>query len=281
MSDYSYSKDGLGSLYPENGIQADWVDLEPLVSPENLRDIHLFGIPLMSNVRNPLTQKFDQMDDPKIKRYIIEAVALAEAESKVDIFPKQYEEKIEFDRCQYDAFGYMMLRHRPVQSLQALTVTPSNQQTVFVIPNEWIEIGNLHMGQLNLIPLTIALKTGTVIPLTTSPGGATFLSIFGNKPWIPAFFQCRYTTGFKNGNLPKIINQYIGVIAAMEILSALAATYSRSTSTSLGIDGLSQSVSTPGGNLYTQRLTELADKRKWILGKLQADFNMSFISSNV
>jgi hypothetical protein len=281
MANYTDSKVGLGKLYSENEITADYEDLEPLITPETLVDIHLFGISLVSNIKNALTQKYDIMDAPKIKRFILEAVGLAQAESKLDLFPKQYCEKIQFDRCEYDSFGYMMLRHRPVWSLESLTVTPSNEMPVFQIPNEWIDIGYLHQGQLNLIPLTIAVKSGTMVPLTTSPGGATFLSIFGNKPWIPSFFEAIYTTGFKNGLVPKVINHYIGVIAAMEILSALAATYVRNTGMSLGIDGMSTSVSTPGGELFATRLKELADKRKWLKGRLQAEWNMNIITSNV
>jgi hypothetical protein len=281
MADYTSSKEGLGKLYSENELHADYEDLEPLITPEMLVDIHLFGVNLVSNIKNQLTGKYDVMDAPKIKRFILEAVALGQAESKLDLFPKQYCEKIAFDRAEYDMFGYMVLRHRPVLSLESLTVTPSNEQPIFQIPNEWIDVGYLHQGQINLIPLTIAVRTGVVVPLTTSPGGATFLSIFGNKPWIPSFFEATYTTGFKNGLVPKVVNHYIGVIAAMEILSALAATYVRNTGSSLGIDGLSTSVSTPGGDLFASRLKDLADKRKWLKGRLQAEFNMNIITGNV
>ena len=281
MADFSGSKAGIGDLYPNNQTDGDWVDLEPLINPQDLKDIHLFGIPLVSNIRDPLTNRITVMDDPKIKRFILEAVGLAELEAKIDIFPHHYNEKQAFDRVAYEAFGYMTMRHRPIYSLESLLVMPANEQAVFSVPLEWVDVGYLHEGQISLIPLTIALKTGSMVPLTTSPGGATFLSIWGNRTWIASFWQVVYTTGFYGGLVPKVINQFIGTIAAMEILSAIGATYARSNSTSLGIDGLSQSISTPGSEIFQVRLKELADKRKWLKSRIQTAFGMNFISDNV
>jgi hypothetical protein len=281
MADYTDSKNGLGSVVHENEIDNDWTDLGPIITPEKLRRVHLFGIPLVSNIRDPITKRVQVMDDTLIKEFINEASSLAETESKLKIFPRQIKEKQAFDRAAYDQFGYMQLRQRPIASIEALTVTPSNEVDIFNIPLEWVDCGLLHLGQLNLIPLTISTKAGAVVPMGTSPGGATFLSIFGSRPWLPLFFEIKYTVGFPNGLVSKIVNQYIGCIAAMEILSVLAATYSRSNSTSLGIDGLSQSISTPGMELFKVRMEELSQKRKWILGRLQAAYNMHIIVDNV
>jgi hypothetical protein len=279
--DYSTSKPGLGALYHENQVATAWGDSEPLITPDKLKRVHLFGIPLVSAIRDPLTNRPQLMDDTLLKEFITEAVGLAELESKVEIFPRQYVEKQAFDRAAYDMFGFMLLKHRPVSSLEAITVTASNELPIYSVPLSWVDVGHLRLGQLNLIPLTIALKTGTVVPLSTSPGGSAMLSIFGNKPWIPSFWEVTYTCGFKEGLVPKIINQYIGVIAAMEALSVLATTYSRSNSMSLSIDGLSQSLGMPGGEVYKIRLEELAEKRRWLKSRIQAAFGMSFFSDNV
>jgi hypothetical protein len=278
--DYAESKQGLGQIYNSGVVATPWEDSEPLITPQKLRDVHLFGIPLVSAIRDPLTNRPAIMVDDLLKTFINEAVGLVELEAKFEVFPRQRVEKAAFDRAAYDNFGFMQLRHRPVSSLESMTVTPSNEMSVFQIPLEWIDTGLLTFGQLALIPLTIAVKSGTVMPLTSSPGGAVFLSIFGNKPWIPMFWELRYTSGFPDGTIPKTVNQLIGVVAAMEVLSVLATTYSRSNSTSLGIDGLSQSISTPGAEIYRQRLSELADKRKWLSSRLQARFNTSFVMDN-
>jgi hypothetical protein len=279
--DYSTSKDGLGEVFPLNKLTSDWIENEPLIGPRKLRKLHLFGLPLVSSVPDPLTGKPEVMDDTDLEEHIIEAVSIVELESGIDLFPKQYIEKHAFDKAEYDSMGYIQIRHRPISSIESMTVTPSNEQTVYTIPNEWIDVGYLRQGQINLIPLTIALKTGTVVPLTTSAGGATFLSIFGNRSWIASFFEIKFSSGFPNGKLPRIVNQLIGVVAAMEILSLLATTNSRSTSSSLSFDGISQSVSTPGPEVYLQRLKELGEKRRWLLKKLQRWFGLGILIDNV
>src|SRR6185369_13911889 len=111
-----------------------------------------------------------------------------------------------------------------------------------------------------------------------STGGAFFLSILGNRQWIPAYWKITYTSGFKDGMVPRVINELISTIAAMEILSQLAATYARVQSHSLGIDGLSQSVSTPGPAVFQVRIQELTDKRKALVGKIRAKYGTKLFS---
>ncbi len=281
MADFTHSKNGVGSLYPEGTIEDGWDDVSPLITPQQVRRLHLFGLPLVSFIKNPMTGRPDVIDDPLIKDFINEAVALAELESQVKIFPRQVQEKQAFDRAQYESFGYMMLRQRPVSHIDSLTVSPANEGDIFQVPNEWIDTGFLHQGQLNMIPLTIALRSGSTVPLSGAPAGAAFLALFGYSHWIPSYWKATYTVGFKDGKVPNIINQYIGVIAAMEILSMLATTYSRSTSTSLGIDGLSQSISTPGPDLFETRLKYLGDKRGWLMRKIQRLYNLGLTVDNV
>lgn len=281
QGDYTESKQGLGKVFPDNEVEATFEFHEPLIGPEKLKEIHLFGLPLVSAVPDPITGKPEVLGDSKIQNHIIEAVSLAEFETGLDIFPHQYAEKLAFDKAEYDAFGYLMLRHRPVSSIEHLSVVMSDQTEIYEIPLSWVDIGNLHTGQLNLIPLTIAMKSGTVMPLTSGPGGAMFLSIFGNRPWLPSFFQCTYSTGHYKSKIPKVVNQLIGCIAAMEILSLLATTNARSTSSGLSFDGISQSISTPGAEIYLQRLKELGEKRRWLVKKLQRFYGVGILLGNV
>jgi hypothetical protein len=281
MADYTDSKDAIGASLPLNAVEQSWERVEPLITPEQLVKRHLFGIPLASAMKNAQTGRPDLMDPETIKEFISQAVSLVEMEVGIDIFQNQYQEKHAFDKAEYDNFGYFKLRHRPVSSVQSLEVVPSNQQAVFAVPLEWIDPGYMHEGQLNLVPLTIALKSGTTVPLNSSVGGATFLSIFGHRAWICSFWQATYTTGFKDGNVPKIVNQLIGTVAAMEILSSLGATYAKTNSTSLSIDGLSQSISQPGPNLFQARLKELGEKRMWLCSKIKKQFGLGTFVSNV
>lgn len=278
MADYTNSKFPPGEVFPDGAVAQGWERTEPLITPLELREFHLWGLPLQSAIRNPITGKADILTDPTLQRYIERAVAIAELETGIDIFPTRYSEKHPYDKVEYESFGYFRVHHRPVASVDSMTVAPSSGQDVFTIPKEWIENGNLVKGQINIMPYTVNIM-GTAVPATA--GGAAFLMLMGQQPWIPAFWRIEYTTGFKDGKIPRVLNELIGTIAAIEVLSMLATTYSKSTSTSLSIDGLSQSIGTPGPELFKPRLEELKEKRQALVGKLKAMYGLKLFSGNV
>jgi len=204
-----------------------------------------------------------------IEDEIGDAAAKVEFETGLTIFPTSFEEKPPFDKHLYESFFYLKTKNRPIMSIEALRVTPSNEQDIFEMPIEWVETANLHRGQVNVIPYSIALtRQGTAVPATGS--GPAFLSVFGWRNWVAAFWRIQYTAGFPSGKIPKVVNELIGVVAAMEILSMLASTYGKGQSSSLSIDGLSSSTSSPGPEIFTRRLKDLADKRVWLTSKLKA-----------
>lgn len=280
MADYTNSRSGVGSPFPENAIDTARLQVEPLLTVDLLKTRHLFGVPLVSAQKDPLTGKAQVMTDEMLSDYIEGAVAQAELELKIDIFPVKRREKQPFDINLYNSFGYFQLSHRPCTSVDKLSVTPSNQLDVYVVPNDWVEGAYLHRGQVNIIPLTVAFVQGTYIPQQSS-AGAAFLQILGNKAWIPAWWQIEYTSGFKDGMVPRVINEYIGCVAAIEVLSQLALTYARASSHSLGIDGLSQSVSTPGPQIFKVRMDELEEKKKNIMKKVKAIFGFKIFSGTL
>lgn len=278
--DYSKSKNTLGKLVPENAIGSVWNRYEPLITPEQLRTRHLFGIPLVSRAKDVYTGKPMVMTDDVLRDMIVRAVSLVETEGNFDIMPVKYREKTAFDRNAFDSFGYMELKRRPVASVDRLSVTPSNQVDVYVVPQDWVEASGFQRGQINIVPLTIAFTNGGFIP-SQSAGGAAFLSILGAKGWIPAYWQIEYTTGFPDGALPRDLNELIGVVAAIETLSLLATTDADANSRSIGIDGLSQSVSSAGPQKYQARIEVLTQKKQMLIDKFKGRFALKMFSSNV
>ena len=49
----------------------------------------------------------------------------------------------------------------------------------------------------------------------------------------------------------------------------------------LNLDGMGQSVSTPGPEVFTPRLKDLAAKRAALIGKLKNMYHLKFFSNNV
>jgi hypothetical protein len=280
MSDYTNSKTGIGNVGLDNAIESVWSEVQPLITPAQIRTQHLFGIPLVSGMRDPATGKRAVMTDEIIKDVIARSVAMLETESGIDIFIRKYREKYPFDRQLYEALGYVQLHHRPVFSVDKFSVTPSNNVDVYNVPLDWIEAAYYPKGQINLVPLTIAFQNGGFIP-SQSSGGAAFLSILGQRSWIPAYWQFEYTTGFGEGMIPRIVNEIIGTQTAIEVLDMLAATHAEATSHSLGLDSMSQSVSTPGPEIFTIRTTTLKEKKKVLLNRLKTMFGTKIFTSNV
>lgn len=279
MADYTNTKSGPGVVFPDNAVESAWQRTEPLVTPDQVKARHMFGIPLVSAMKDPLTNKAQVYTNEMIKDTIDRAVAMVEQETGIDIFPLRSKEKHPFDRNDYASFGYMRVERRPVASVEKLSINPPSGVDLYTVPLEWIETAYLPKGQLNLIPIGNAIAYGT--PAQVGSGGALFLNVLGNQPWVPAFWMVEYTSGFPDGMIPKAVNELIGVVAAMEVLGALGATYGKSSSHSLGIDGLSQSISTPGPAIFQQRLGELAEKRKAMIKKLKTYYGLNLFSGNV
>jgi hypothetical protein len=280
MGDYSKTKSGLGAQIPDGAVETSWDDCGPLITPEEVRRIHLWGIPLVSAIKNPMTGKADVMDDGLLSRFIEEAVSLAEMEAHIEIFPRIHDERHPYDQKAMDSFGYMVVRHRPVQSIEKLSITSSDNVHIWDVPLAWVDTGYLHQGQIQMMPFAVGTQSGGTIPIISPTGQGLLPSLFRFN-WVPGLWNVSYTTGFRNGSIPKIVNHLIGVVAAMETLSMLATTYARSQSSSLGIDGLSQSISTPGPQLFDTRLGVLAEKRKWLIRKIQRTCGLGFWSDNV
>lgn len=279
------SKGAAGLVFPDGADndtpQANWSRNAPLITPPEVINKHLFGIPLVSGTKDPVTKKAARYTTEMIRDKIDDVVAQVEIETGISIFPVQKTRKMAFDLNEYRSFGYFRLPDRPVMSIETLRVTPSNDIDVYDVPLDWIDTANMHTGQINIIPLTIALtKQGTIVPTSTA-GGALMLAILGHSSWVPAFWKIEYTVGFPSGSIPKVVNDLIGTVTGIEVLSQLAATYARNSSGSLGIDGLSQSVSTPGPEIFSRRITDLEKKRAMLTKKIKVLYGTTLFSSNV
>lgn len=280
MSDKTDSKKGLGDVFIDGGGDTSWRRTEPLITPEKLKSRHLFGIPLVSGFKDPGTGKAQKMTDDLLVDYIDRAVSLAEIETGLTIFETDYQVSLPWHRENYIQFGYFRIPQRPVQSIESLTVNLSNQEDLFTVPLEWLETKLVHSGQFNIVPLGIFLTTGGQGAVTTA-GASVMMSMLGQRSWIPEFWKLKCTLGFPANQIPKVVNDLIGVISGIEVLSMLAATYARSTSTSLSIDAMSQSISGPGPGLFKPRIEELEAKRVMLIGKLKAYYGLKLFAGDV
>lgn len=270
MADLTGSKAG-PSVFLEQAVDADYQRTEPAITPEQVVRRFLMGVDLSSQMKDPFTGKTLRWTPEMVKDIIDGATQTAEVECGILIRPVVFKEKHPFDRFAYNSYGYFNVRQRPVSKVLRIAVTPPNGVDVYSMPLEWVETAYLPRGQINIIPMTAAQVGGdsTGISPASSNGGSFYLTIVQNRGWVPAYWEISYIAGYSDGMVPRIVNDLIGAITASEILSMLAVTYAKVQSHSLGIDGLSQSVSTPGPQIFVQRLEELEKKRVLLVKKIK------------
>lgn len=280
MADYSNTKGPPGAIAPDNALETSNSAVEPLLTATQLKQRYLFGLPLFSQIKDPITGKTQQITDPIINDIIQGCVSQIETEFKIDIMPIKRRQKFPFDRFEYDSWGFFKLPHTPVSCIDRLSITPANGLDVYQIPNDWIETAYLINGQVNIIPIGIGSVYQGLIS-STPVNGAWFLSALQFTNWLPAYWQFDYTTGYPNGQVPRVINEMIGCLAAIEILGMLGTTYAKATSYSLGIDGMSQSISGPGPNLFQVRIEALQAKYEKLGKRLRGFYQQKIFTDTI
>lgn len=246
--------------------------VEPLITPEQLISKYLKGI-----------SGLDQYTEDDLKAEIELSINEIETESNLIIFKSQFKQRIAFDISLYKSFIFIKSNYRPILSVEELTVESSNGIVVYTLPNDWIELGNAHKGQINVLPLLTVFGTSSSVISTTSPTGAMlFLQSLTNYSYLPAFWSLTYSAGIcsREGDVPLVINDIIGCNTAINVLSALSA-LNVNNSQSLGQDGISQSSSSPGPNLYNNRIEQLTLRKEKQLASVRRIYHSKFYLNNV
>ena len=99
---------------------------------------------------------------------------------------------------------------------------------------------------------------------------------------MPSFWEITYISGLSlsEGQVPINVNNIVGCIAAIDLLSNLASLNTQN-SVSIGHDGMSQSSSGPGPQIYVQRIQELEAKRQKLISEIKALYGNKYFISNI
>jgi hypothetical protein len=279
MANYTRSTKDHRSAYPENAVAAhEWALYEPVLTPQQLRDRFLWGIPLISSITDPRTRVPAQMTDEQLKDMIRRATSLIQLETGIDIFPVKREEKRPYDRQEILDLGYIRTNYRPIRSVDKLSIAPGNSQDMTIISPEWISKEGFVKGEIRIVT-TLDTIAGTYAPGTGV--GSIFVSVLGGQSsWAPSFWNVEYTTGFDDGAIPMPLNELIGCAAAAEALSLLGTT-NRSNSHSINMDGMGQSISTAGPKVYEDRIKMLLERKERLSKLFRARFGNKFALGNI
>lgn len=283
MAIFNTSAQNPQSVYPEHAVDGqDDVRAEPLLTPEKLVERFLWGIPLVSQIKNPATGRPDVKTPDALKDHLIRAKDVVEQQLGINITPVQREEPHAFDRVHMEQYGYFRTRRKPILSVDAIEIRPANNQdsiNIYTLPKEWISLTQAAKGQINIVPV-VAATSQVFTQVATSNGAAFLLSFIRQLPWAPSYWIIKYTAGFPEGKVPVWANELIGLQAGMDILNDLGATF-RVSSYSLGIDGINQSQTTPGPNIYAVKIKAMQEKFDKIFRKAKALYGVKIAASTI
>lgn len=276
MADYSKSKKIGTHVFPEHVKEATGLldRVEPMMTASTLKRRFLKGIPL--KMKNG-----DVITDEDLTDYIKVAINEAETNLQVSIDPVQRVDRLPFDKTLYNNFVYTQLNRRPVVSVEEMAIKSADGQLIYKIPEQWVDLGSANIGRIFVITYLAAFNN-QVVAGPVSNAGYAFISIISGLNWIPSYWEVTYTHGLcsKAGQVPLVVNKYIGLLATIDILSMIGPN-DDVNSTSLGQDGISQSSSKSGIQRYQARLRELEQERDKLEKKIKSLFRTSRFISNI
>lgn len=276
MANFTQTKRDGTAIYPVHAQETSGLmrRCEPVLTPELLVSRFLKGINLRFRNGDSFTP-----DDLKDRIYL--AMNEVELLLGTTITREAFKHKVPFDYSLYRAYIHVMAEHRPIVSVEHLAIVSSDNNTIFEIPPTWIETTNFSKGLINVIPLLAAYGVNSVQGAVGNAGIA-FLTVIDGLNWVPAYWQINYTAGLstKEGQVPTPVNELIGAVAAIAILSEIAP-LNIFTSQSQSQDGISQSSSGPGHMLYKLRIEELNTKKDELTRKLKAIFSTRYFVGNI
>lgn len=202
-----------------------------IISPAELLEIYFFGIPMK-------TQDGKQMPDHVIEMYIRSAQEELEGYLNLKLTKQIVEETRSFNRQDYLDWGFVRTSYPVVTPISMIGKLNAVQQVTY--PQEWLSArqtndGHSYFRQISLIP-----NGGTAAQYT---GITPHVGFFGQSN-IPQYWNLKYCTGFEK--VPSDIINAVGKLASINLFHIMGDLILGAgiASQSIGIDGLSQSIST-------------------------------------
>jgi len=248
---------------------------EPILTPQLLVSRYLKGIPLAF----PNGDSYSAED---LKDQISLAMNEVELLCRITITREQFTDRVPYDSALYRSYIHLRTEQNPVLAVQDVSIVSNDGYKIFKIPSQWIEASGFSKGIVNIIPILGAYSVASGGAAISNYGGIPYLLAFSSINFLPGFWQITYQTGVSKveGQFPTVVNDLIGTIAAINMLSNIATMFLH-TSQSLSRDSISQSSSGPGPRVFALRIEELEKKKAELLGKIKTCFSSKFVVSNI
>jgi hypothetical protein len=257
-----------GGATPFNlGITEPGFDrFEPILDVIRFKKEYLFGIPLKSALTG------ETMDDETLKSFIRKGIGDFESSVRVAVNPVQLTDRFDFERADDMQFGTRRFTRWPVLKVTNLKALwpgrmelDSADQTIDY-PTSWVSLQG-DQGLVRIIPNSGTLVNADTNFITSSAYKAIVLG--GIKAW-PNMWRITFIAGMDFDKVPAIVNDLVGVCSSIKFLSMMGPILFPYAAQSIGIDGLSQSVTTPGPVWLQLRIQELLSERERLVQQLKS-----------
>lgn len=197
-----------------------------------LLDNYLTGFKFMGSDGQELPPKF-------YEDKIADAIAKLESITHIDVLERSVVgEKHDYHTTDYLNYAYMQLFRTPCQSVSQVRAVYPTGQTIQVFPSEWVRLYVEH-SQFHLVP-----TSGSLAQVMLGGGNGYLPFILAGLSYLPQLWEVDYVSGFRVDAIPREIISVICKLAAIDVLviaSDLIGPLGVASS-SLGIDGMSQSI---------------------------------------
>jgi hypothetical protein len=261
----------LGGATPLNdGLSEPGFDrYSAILDVDRFKKEYLFGIPLIS----PLTKQV--VDDETLKNFIRKGIGDFETTVRVMVNPVRITDRFDFERADDLLFGTRRVTRWPVlkvENLKALwpgrmELYEGNTQEIDY-PTSWVSLQG-DTGLIRIIP-----NSGTLVNADTNfvtSSGYKAIVLGGMKAW-PNMWRVTYIAGMDFDKVPDVVNDLIGIMAAIKFLSMMGPAIFPVASQAVGLDGMSQSVGTGGPQWLQSRILELQAERDRLSGVLKSHY---------
>lgn len=231
-----------------------------VISATELKSRYFFGIPVVNT-------EGDLMSDSDIEFYVNSAIKELEAILDIKIPLKVVEENGKFLRENYTEWGYIKTNYPIVCVSSVEGFIGSVRQITY--PESWLSIAknndDLKGRRISIVPNQGV--GGTVDHAAVFAGSYASLGYFGSRN-IPDYWTVKYITGFEK--IPDDLSKVIGYKAAIPIYTMLGNLVIGAgiANTSLGLDGLSQSIGTTQSaenSAYSATIKDYQDQLKLMM----------------
>jgi len=233
-----------------------------ILTISELKQVFLFGLDLTDDAGNPFP-------DAMFEWGIRSAIAWLERRLDILIRPTVFtDERYDYYRGDYLTWTIINLRESPVISVEAVKVMWPSNTAVIEFPADWIQL-RPDAGQVNIVP-----SSGTLSQVLLTAGGSFLSLVASGRDFVPNILSVDFTAGFAEGQVPQDIRDAIGKLAAFAPLNVAGDLIVGAgiASTSIGIDGLSQSINTTSSATnagYGARLTQYEKELKMVMPVLE------------